>query len=87
MNLMKKNKLHIQNDKCRRAFTIIEVVLYAGLLALVMTFIVMGFRQVFLGDRLEDMLKETLKQKAASDKIYFMVKSAAKVNKPEVGHI
>lgn len=87
MNLMKKNKLHIQNDKCRRAFTIIEVVLYAGLLALVMTFIVMGFRQVFLGDRLEDMLKETLKQKAASDKIYFMVKSAAKVITPEVGHI
>lgn len=66
----------------RSGYTVIEMLMYFAILGLVMSFIVMVFRQMMWKDRLQEYVDETLRLKHATDLVADALRNAAEVIRP-----
>ncbi|HNY12830.1 MAG TPA: hypothetical protein PKK26_14680 [Candidatus Wallbacteria bacterium] len=71
----------------KNAYSLIELLMYLALLGVVMSFVIMIFRQMTWRDRLEGYAEDNVRIKAVMDKVTDSVKNAVEIIKPAPGKI
>jgi len=71
----------------KKAFSLIELLMYLALLGVIMSFVIMIFRQMTWRDRLEGYAEDNIKLKAVIDRVADSVKNASNIIRPAPGKI
>ncbi len=81
--MIRKKRIMIKKN----AYSLIELMMYLALLGVIMSFVIMIFRQMTWRDRLEGYAEDNVKIKAVMDRVADSVKNAVDIIKPSPGKI
>ncbi|MEK9186129.1 MAG: prepilin-type N-terminal cleavage/methylation domain-containing protein, partial [Patescibacteria group bacterium] len=86
INKFKIKNLRLKIQIFRKGFTLVEVLIYAGIVTMIITFALLGTYQIIdYQDRLEDQLEVTENSKFLIQKIAWVLQNNSAINSPVLG--